>query len=192
SRHFLVGNQAQQVRNAVEAGTLLVIRSDNIPRRMFGVGRFEHHVAGAGILEPLRARGQIHRAEFPFAPRIGDARLEPAFLLLVADLQPEFDEEDATVHDVLFGYRAQFQETVMLLLVAKAHHVFDTGAVVPTPIEDDDFARCREVRHVTLNVHLRFLAVRWRWQRYQTKDPRADALGDGADSAALSGAIASF
>ena len=61
---------------------------------------FEHHVPGAGILEPLAARGKIHRAEFPLAKRIVDSRLEAAFLFLVAHFQPDFDELNAAVHFV--------------------------------------------------------------------------------------------
>ena len=80
----------------------------------------------------------------------------------------------------------------MLLLRAKAHHVLDAGAVVPTAVEDHDLAGRRKVLHVTLHVHLRLFAVGRRRQRDDAEDARADSLGDGADRAALAGSVAAF
>src|ERR1041384_1809965 len=54
--HFLVGNETQDVPNAVEPRPLLVIRTQDVPRRPFGVRGLEHQVPGARILEPLAAR----------------------------------------------------------------------------------------------------------------------------------------
>ena len=74
------------MREAVEPRALLVVGTQDVPRRVLGVRRLEHQIAGTGILEPFAARGQVHRAKFPLAHRILDARLEAAFLLLVARL----------------------------------------------------------------------------------------------------------
>src|SRR5581483_6493137 len=121
---------------------------------------------------------------------IGDPRLESAFLFLVADFEPEFDEDDAAIHDIFLRLRAAFQEQPVLFLGAEAHHVFHPGAVVPTAIEDNHFTRRGEMRHESLHVHLRLLAVRRSGQRNNAKNPWADPLGDGADRAALARAIA--
>ena len=158
----------------------------------FGVGGVEHQVAGARILEPLRARGQVHRAEFPLAERIRHARLEAALLLLVAGIQPDFDEPDAALHDVFFQLGTQFEEAGVLLLRAKAHHVFDAEAVIPTAVEDDDLARRREVRHVTLHIHLRLLAIGRRRQRDGAKHAGADPFGQGANGAAFARGVAAL
>ena len=80
----------------------------------------------------------------------------------------------------------------MLFLRAEAHHVFHTQAVIPTAVEDHDFARGGEVLHVALHVHLRLLAVGRRGQRHQPEHARADAFGDGLDGAALAGGIAAL
>ena len=77
-------------------------------------------------------------------------------------------------------------------LRAETHHVLDAGAVVPTAVENHDFAGCREVRHVPLKVDLRFLAVGRRRQRDQPKHTRADTLGDGFDRPTLTRSIPSF
>ena len=82
------------------------------------------------------------------------------------------------------------QKPFVLFLGAEAHNALDAGAVVPTAVEDDDFAGGREVLHVTLHVHLRLLAVGRRRQGDEPEDARADALGDGLDGAALAGRVA--
>ena len=74
----------------------------------------------------------------------------------------------------------------------KAHHPLDTGPVVPTAVEDHDFAGRREMRHVALDVHLRFLALGRRRQRDHAKDARADAFGDALDRSTLAGGVAAF
>ena len=84
------------------------------------------------------------------------------------------------------------EEARVLLLGAKAHHVFDAEAVIPAAVENHDLARRREVRHVALHIHLRLLAVGRRRQGDEPEDARADALGDRADGAALACGIASF
>ena len=50
----------------------------------------------------------------------------------------------------------------MLFLGAEAHHVLDACAVVPTAIEDHDFAGRREVLHLALKIHLALFAIGWR------------------------------
>jgi len=46
---------------------------------------------------------------------------------------------------------------------------------------DDDLAGCREVRYITLHVHLGLLAVARCRQRNDPENTRADALGDRLD-----------
>jgi hypothetical protein len=66
---------------------------------------------------------------------------------------------NAALHDVIFQFGTQFEETRVLLLRAKAHHVFDAKSVIPTAVENHHLARRREVRHVTLHIHLGLLAI---------------------------------
>ena len=80
----------------------------------------------------------------------------------------------------------------VLFVGAKAHHAFDPGAVVPTAVENDDFAGGGKVCDVALHVHHGFLAVRRRGQGDDAEDARADPLGDGADGAPLAGGVAAF
>src|SRR5215212_1164221 len=56
------------------------------------------------------------------------------------------------------------RESAMLFFRAKAHHILHPGAIVPTAIEDHYLAGGGEVLHVTLDIHLRLLAIRGRRQ----------------------------
>src|SRR5947209_18004550 len=42
ARDVLVGDEAEQARNAVQARAALVVRFDHVPGRLVGVGRVEH------------------------------------------------------------------------------------------------------------------------------------------------------
>ena len=85
-----------------------------------------------------------------------------------------------------------FEEAGVLLLRAKAHHILDAEAVIPTAVEDDDLARRREVLHVTLHIHLRLLAIGRRRQRDGAKHAGADPLGQGANGAAFARGVAAL
>ena len=115
---------------------------------------------------------------------------EPARLLLLADLEPVLQQDDAGFDDRLLDGGRHLKEALRLLLGAEAHHALDAGAVVPAPVEDHDLARGRQMRQIALDVHLRLLALGRRGQRDDAEDARADALGDRLDRAALAGAVA--
>src|SRR5262249_5172451 len=89
ARRLLVGNDLEQLRDAVETRAPLVVGGQDVPRRLLRVGGLQHHVAGARIVEPALPRGQIHGRELPLAQRILHAGLETPLLLLVPHLQPE-------------------------------------------------------------------------------------------------------
>src|ERR1700730_6222029 len=112
----------------------------------------EHDVARPRVLEPFAPRAQVHRAQLPLTQRIRDAGLEAAFLLRVAHLQPELDEQDAIVNDISLELGANLEEAPVLRFRTEAHHVLDAGPVVPAGVEDHAFAGCRKVLKVALHV----------------------------------------
>ena len=99
ARHVLVGNRAQQMRNAIQAGGFL-----SSERTMYHgaccVSVASSIASRAGIVVPAISRFEIHRAELPLAQRIVDARLEAALLLLLADLEPVFDQMNAVLRSL--------------------------------------------------------------------------------------------
>src|SRR6516164_6222521 len=188
--HFLVRNQAEEVRDAVQAGTPLVVRADDVPRRVLGVRRLQHHVPRAGVGIPPRVRPEVHRAQLPLAERIVDARPEAPLLLLLTDLQPELDQDDARLDDVALELGAVLDEVPVLVLRAELHYILDAGPVVPAAVEDDDFAGRREVLEVALHVQLGLLPVRRGRQGHEAEHARAHPLRDGLNGPALARGVA--
>src|SRR5258708_28549939 len=80
----------------------------------------------------------------------------------------------------------------MLLLTTETHDILDSRAVVPTPVENDNFTRGGKVCHVTLHVHLALLAVGWGRKGHYAEHTGADTFRDRFDCAALSGSVAPF
>src|ERR1700686_1626319 len=113
------------MRNTIQTGALFIIRSQDMPRRPFGVGGLQHRVTGSRIFKPLAARREIYRAELPLAHRVFDSRLEPPLLLLVAHFEPDLDELDVGVHDEFLHYWTAFEKFPMLLGGAEPHHILD-------------------------------------------------------------------
>src|ERR1700751_2107280 len=129
---------------------------------MLGVRSLEHFVTGPGVFIPAAERLQIHGTKLPLAKGVLNTSLETALLLLHSNLEPVFDENNPSIHDVFLELGADLEKLPILFFSAKAHHVLDAGAVVPAPVEDHDFTCGRKMLHVALNIHLGFLAIRWR------------------------------
>jgi hypothetical protein len=156
------------------------------------VGVGEHLVLGAGILDPVLARFDVHRAQLPALARIADAVLEATLLFLVVDREPVFDEVDARAHQHLLEQRAGAQELAVFLLAAELHHPLDAGAVVPAAVEQHDLAARRQLGDVALEVPLPALPLGRRAERDHPADARVEALGDAFDDAALAGRVATL
>src|SRR5262245_133667 len=159
ARCFLVGDQAEQVTDAVETGAPLVIRGQDVPGGELRVGGLKHDVARLRICEPFASRAQVRRAQLPLAQRIRDAGAEAALLLLLAHLKPELDEQDAIVNNISFELGANFKEAPVLRRRTEAHHVLDSSPVIPAAVEDHDFTGRWEVLNVALHVKLGLFAV---------------------------------
>ena len=190
--HVLIGNLIQQMPDAVEPGSFLVIGVDDVPRGLLAVGVREHHVLGLGIFDPTLARFHVHRAELPALDRVSDALLKTPLLLLVVDREPIFDETDSRAHQHLLENRTGTQELPIFVLAAELHDALDAGAVVPAAIEQHDFAPPRELGDVSLKVPLAALALGRRAERHDAADARVEALGDALDDAPFAGGVAAL
>src|SRR6185295_12083659 len=161
----------------VQARRLLVVGSDDVPRGELRIGVVEHDVAGARVVVPAFPGRQVHRTQLPLADGIFNPLLEPAFLLLVADLQPHLDQDGPAIDEKLLDFRTQLQKALVLVFGAETHDVLDARAVVPAAIEDDDLTRCREPTHIALHVRLALLTVRRSRQGDDSEYPGTHALG---------------
>src|SRR5262249_52697615 len=101
ARNFLVGNRSQDVRDPIEPPPPLVVGAHDVPRRMLAVGRLQHHVARPRVVVPASVRFEVHWAQLPLPQWVVDTSGKPSFLLVLSDLQPDFDQDDTGIDDVL-------------------------------------------------------------------------------------------
>src|SRR6516164_4060003 len=177
------------MRNAIQPPSPLVVGTHDAPGSEFCAGGLQHDIASFRVFVPALIGFEIHRAELPLPQRIVNARQEAAFLLVLSDFEPEFDQHNSAVDDVLLDLRTHDQKLPMLLFGSKTHDVLDAGAVVPTAVEDDDFAGGGKMRDVALEEDLRSFAIGGCRQRNHAEYAWADPAGDRLDGAALAGRV---
>src|SRR6516165_5488645 len=142
---LLVRDPAQDMGQRVEPRPPFVVGMHDIPRRPCGVAREKHLVAGPRIVEPAGIGFEVHVGQLPGLASVIDARLEPSRLLLGADLQPVFEQNDPVFDDDPFERGDYLQEMFGLLLGAEPQHPLDAGPVVPAAVENHDLPRRRQV-----------------------------------------------
>ena len=113
-------------------------------------------------------------------------------LFLVRNREPIFQQFDARADQHALELRYGAEELLVLLGGTEPHYPLDARTIVPTAVEQNDFAGCGEVRHIALKVPLRALAIVGRRQRHHAAHPRIELLTDALDRAALAGSISSF
>ena len=84
------------------------------------------------------------------------------------------------------------QELEVLGFGTEAHHSLDTGAIVPTAVEEHDLSSGGQVGHVTLEVPLCFFALRGCGEGHHPAHAGVQTLGDSLDGATFAGGIASL
>src|SRR5579864_4133462 len=113
-------------------------------------------------------------------------------LFLFRDFEPVLQQDDALADQKSFECWTVPEKLPVLFLRTKAHHVLNRGAVVPTPVEDDDFPSGGELFNVALSMELRLLPLRWRGEGHYAKNARAHTLHDALDHPPFAGSVSSF
>ena len=78
-----------------QACVALVVRRDDLPRRMVGMVARQAMLVGVHIVIPKRAFLDVGGAEFPVLSRLFNAREKPFALLILRQVQEEFDDPRA-------------------------------------------------------------------------------------------------
>ena len=113
-------------------------------------------------------------------------------LFLFRYFEPVLQKDDALADQKALEDGAVPEKFPVLFIGTKAHHVLNPGAVIPAPVEDDDFTSGGQLFNVALSMDLRFLPLARRGKRDHAKDARADTLDDALDHAPFAGSISSF
>src|SRR5262249_58645819 len=83
--HPLVRNLIQQKTDTIEPRLSLVVRAQDVPRRVRRVSRGEHLVTRTGVVVPVSPGLDVHRAQLPLPKRVFNPRFESLLLLLLAN-----------------------------------------------------------------------------------------------------------
>ena len=118
--------------------------------------------------------------------------MESAFLLLVANREPVFQQDDARVDEHALEVRARAQELGVFLLGAEAHDALHPGPVVPTPVKQHDFPSGGQVDHIALEVPLRSFCIRRFAKRHHAAATRVERLGNALDRTTLPSSVTTF
>src|SRR5215468_6376829 len=103
--------------------------------------------------------------------------------------EPVLQQDDALADQkTLEGWTVP-KKLLVLFLGTKAHYVFNSGTVIPAPIEDDDFTSRWQLFNVALRMELGLLPFGRRGEGYHAKDARTHALHDALDHSAFAGSI---
>ena len=113
-------------------------------------------------------------------------------LFLFRYFEPILQKDDALADQKALEDGTVPEKLPVLFIGTIAHHVLNTGAVIPAPVEDDDFTSGGQSFNVALGMELRLLPLGWRGEGYHAKDARADTLHDALDHPAFAGSVSSF
>ena len=109
------------MRDAIESSPFLIVRTNDMPWGMLGIGSLEHGISGAGVFVPATEGFKVHRAKLPLPEGVPDARLEAPLLFFFPNFRPVFNENNSGINDVLLCYGTELKESPMLLRGAKPH-----------------------------------------------------------------------
>src|SRR6266436_3727217 len=108
---------------------VLVVGTDDVPRRERVVAAREHRVARPAVVLPMRDRGLVDRADLPLLERIGAALLQPLLLLALADVEIILEELNPRSFEQPLEGRHRLEKLLVFLFGAKPHDALDAGAV---------------------------------------------------------------
>jgi hypothetical protein len=89
----------------------------------------------------------------------------------------------------LLEYRRVVEEALSVIFATKSHDPFNAGAVVPRPIEQDEFSRGRQMLDIPLKIPLGLVALGRRRKSDNAGFARAQMLDDMLDDAVLTGRV---
>src|SRR5829696_6139027 len=115
-----------------------------------------------------------------------------SFLLLLPDLKPQLDQDDAGLDEPTFELGHVLEKPFDVFLFCVAHDALDTGAIVPAAIEDHDFAAGRKMFDITLQEELCPVTFGRRAQRDDAEGSQTDSFRHPPNQAALAGRVAAF
>ena len=162
----------QEIADTVQTRPFFIVRFHNRPRRITGVGMEEHRIFRIGVIIPAVERLNIHRRQFPMLQRIITARNKAAQLLFTAHREPKFKQMNAAGHQHTLEFRCLAHKQQIFIRFAEAHYPLHACTVVPRTVEEHNFARCRQVLDIALEIPLAALRFSGLFQSHHPRTTR--------------------
>src|SRR5262245_31020334 len=83
----------------IQPGAALVVGRDDVPGRLWRVRGLDNALVSDRVVPPPPHGFGVHRAQLPVLDWIVDPGLEPAPLLVLADIQTGLPKDDAVIDD---------------------------------------------------------------------------------------------
>ena len=163
-----------------------------IPGRRWSIRGCKHRIPGARVVVPTTMRFQVHRTKLPALGRIFYPREEALVLFLFRYFEPVLQKDDALADQKALEAGTVPEKLPVLFIGTKPITYSTARAVIPAPVEDDDFTSGGQLFNVALGMELRLLPLGWRGEGDHAKDARADTLHDALDHPAFTGSVSSF
>ena len=137
----LISKLRKHIADALYPRLAFVITLNNKPRAVRSMRAAQHTVFVFAILPPKLLRPLIYRANFPLLERVLPALLEAFFLLLLANIKPKLDKQNAIFIEHVLRFRHLTHKLLVLLLAAKAIHRLYHCPIVPASIKENYLPR---------------------------------------------------
>ncbi len=184
-----------------EPGIFLVVRGNDIPRRMSGAGRAEAGFIGLHVIFPESPFHDVGLAEFPVFFRIVNAFEKPPALFVLGQVQEKFDDAGAVAVQVFFQVengaipffpdRSFIQQFRWNLLGAKQFrmHAHDEHLLIIGAIEDANASTSRQTAgRAPEKVMFQVIGI-WLFETENLATLRVDARQHVFDGAVLAAGV---
>ena len=152
-------------------------------------GRPQRQFVGVLEIVPERTRLKVRFVDFPAPVGIVNAPLQPALLLVLADVQQTLDRRGAAVGQHLLERADVAVPALAPSIVDQARDVLDDDRLVVRSVEDHDLAHRRYVAMMPpQEIALGLLGSR-HFVRDRVHPKRIDPLEHGPDGAVLAGSV---
>lgn len=189
---FWTGQAREQIADQIEVREVLVVGRHDDPGRQRARCSCQHQVAGLRISVPVLDGDVIDGTGLPLLERVAPAISKAPLLLLFTDIQIVFEYLDSGADQHVFERDDFFEKAFGIFFRAKAHYLFNTRAIVPAAIEQNQLLGGGQMRGIALKIPRGIFAVGWLSQCDYPRIPWTEMFNDAFDCPVFASGIAAL
>lgn len=165
---------------------------DDAPRGVCGVCSEQHFLSGLVVFAPFATVSPIFVGDFPVLVGVGFASLEAVELLVLRNVEIDFDEDGSVVDELLFEAVDFLVGAPPFTFFCKAFDSFNEDASVPRAVEDGDVAVGGQASPESAQVVVLVLFLGGFSDGVNAIEAGIQAFDGSLDCAAFSGGVGAF